>query len=87
LRDGLCQPPVLVSVATRNIEGEHGATGTVDAGPDCANDGPACKQVGGFVTEWEGLTFATVHGAGHMVPATRPMFALEVLKNFLGGEW
>ena len=69
------------------LKGEPWRAWTVDAGPDCVHRGPACTQVGGFVTEWEGLTFATVHGAGHMVPATRPMFALEVLKHFLDGAW
>ena len=34
-----------------------------------------------------GLHFATVHGAGHMVPATRPSQALELFKRFLGGTW
>lgn len=66
----------------------------IDAGPDChpsvAADkpvGPACVQVGGFKTVWEGLSFVTVHGAGHMVPMTRPLFGLHVLQNFLAGEW
>jgi len=25
-------------------------------------------EVAGYIEEYEGLTFATVHGAGHMVP-------------------
>ena len=29
----------------------------------------------------------TVHGAGHMVPATRPAQGLMVLKNYLAGVW
>jgi len=33
------------------------------------------------------LHFATVHGAGHMVPATRPAQSLEVLKKYLDGTW
>jgi len=33
------------------------------------------------------LHFATVHGAGHMVPATRPAQSLQVVKNFLSGKW
>ena len=40
-----------------------------------------------FKTVWEGLSFVTVHGAGHMVPMTRPLFGLHVLQNFLAGEW
>jgi len=31
--------------------------------------------------------FATVHGAGHMVPATRPAQSLQVLENYLSGKW
>jgi len=31
--------------------------------------------------------FATVHGAGHMVPATRPAQSLQVLQNYLDGTW
>ena len=34
-----------------------------------------------------GLHFATVHGAGHMVPATRPSQALELFRKFLASEW
>jgi carboxypeptidase C (cathepsin A) len=33
------------------------------------------------------LTFATVHGAGHVVPAYRPMEALSMLARFLDGSW
>ena len=33
------------------------------------------------------LTFVTVHGAGHEVPAYRPMEALEMLRNYLHGQW
>jgi carboxypeptidase C (cathepsin A) len=49
-------------------------------------------QVAGFKTEFEvpnknglgAFTFATVHGAGHMVPATQPARSLALLKSFLG---
>jgi carboxypeptidase C (cathepsin A) len=51
-------------------------------------------QVSGFTTKFcnlatctDGLRFSTVHGAGHMVPATRPAQALEVLRKYLSGEW
>ena len=33
-------------------------------------------QVGGYVTVYDGLTFATVRNAGHMVPQTQPERAL-----------
>ncbi len=34
------------------------------------------NQVGGYVTTYQGLTFATVRDAGHMVPETQPERAL-----------
>lgn len=40
-------------------------------------------QVAGYQIHFHGFTFVTVHGAGHMVPSTRPGFALELLKRFL----
>jgi len=33
------------------------------------------------------FTFATVHGAGHEVPAYRPIEALQMFKIYLRGEW
>ena len=30
------------------------------------------KEVAGYIEEYEGLTFASVHGAGHMVPQDKP---------------
>ena len=33
----------------------------------------------GYSVKFDGLSFATVHGAGHLVPATRPAVALELL--------
>lgn len=59
---------------------------TMDDGPGCPG-GPACSQVAGFHSSWAGLDFATVHGAGHMVPATRPAQALELLRRFLAGSF
>ena len=35
---------------------------------------------------WTGLTFATVRGAGHMVPATRPEAALELFTRGVLGK-
>lgn len=43
-------------------------------------------QIAGFVAHFRsGLTFATVKGAGHMVPQTNPATALELLDRFLAG--
>eukprot|EP00879_Flechtneria_rotunda_P016121 GHRR01016863.1.p1 GENE.GHRR01016863.1~~GHRR01016863.1.p1 ORF type:complete len:501 (+),score=113.92 GHRR01016863.1:376-1878(+) len=42
---------------------------------------PGSKQVAGYAVEFEGgLTFATVKGAGHMVPQTKPKEALALLQ-------
>ena len=37
------------------------------------------SQIGGYVTQYSQITFATVRGAGHMVPQTRPV-------SFAGAE-
>jgi len=50
------------------------------------------SQVAGFRTDFEvptskglgAFTFATVHSAGHMVPATQPARSLALLESFLG---
>jgi carboxypeptidase C (cathepsin A) len=45
-------------------------------------------QTAGFVTRFQGgLTFVTVHDAGHEVPRFRPVRALDMLKRFLTGNW
>jgi len=44
-------------------------------------------QVAGFLVQFQGFSFATVHGAGHMVPQTRPAQALALFKNFLSGAF
>merc|ERR550534_473371 len=39
----------------------------------------------GYITKFSnGFMFKTVHGAGHMVPSTRPEQALNLLHTFLG---
>ncbi|KAK2663270.1 hypothetical protein Ddye_001844 [Dipteronia dyeriana] len=44
------------------------------------------KQVGGWTEVYEGLTFATVRGAGHEVPLFKPRAALQLFKSFLIGQ-
>ncbi|RWW01289.1 hypothetical protein GW17_00035682 [Ensete ventricosum] len=45
------------------------------------------EQVAGWVVEYaEGLTLATVRGAGHQVPVFAPDRALSLLSHFLGGQ-
>jgi len=50
--------------------------------PWVASDG----QVGGYITHFEGLSFATVRNAGHMVPWTQPRRALDMFSRFLKGQ-
>jgi serine carboxypeptidase-like clade 2 len=44
------------------------------------------EQVGGYVQVYKGdLTFATVRGAGHMVPSIQPVRASALISHFLAG--
>jgi serine carboxypeptidase-like clade II len=43
-------------------------------------------QVAGYVTAYDGLTFATVRDAGHMVPWTQPARARDMFSRFLRGQ-
>ncbi|KAG2491396.1 hypothetical protein HYH03_010187 [Edaphochlamys debaryana] len=43
-------------------------------------------QVGGYIVGYEGLTFATVRGAGHMVPYVQPQRASHMARNWLQGK-
>lgn len=54
----------------------------------------ANEQTAGFMTHFDlgdsadaTFAFVTVHGAGHEVPAYRPVEALQMFKMFLRGEW
>jgi carboxypeptidase C (cathepsin A) len=40
-------------------------------------------QVAGFIKNWEGFTFLTVRGAGHMVPQYKPEQSLVFFSNWL----
>ncbi|GLD92513.1 hypothetical protein PINS_up001072 [Pythium insidiosum] len=44
------------------------------------------RQIGGYVQGYKGLTFKTVKGAGHMVPAVRPLHGLNMFECFIYGE-
>ncbi|GAB4828678.1 Serine carboxypeptidase-like 25 [Ancistrocladus abbreviatus] len=44
------------------------------------------NQVGGWTEVYEGLTFATVRGAGHEVPLFKPRAALQLFRSFLRGK-
>ncbi|KAL5207329.1 hypothetical protein ABZP36_031764 [Zizania latifolia] len=43
-------------------------------------------QVGGWSEVYEGLTFASVRGAGHEVPLFQPRSAFRMFQSFLAGE-
>ncbi|XP_051144146.1 serine carboxypeptidase-like 40 [Andrographis paniculata] len=44
------------------------------------------RQVGGYTQVYEeNLTFATIRGAGHMVPTDQPARALSLIRHFLAG--
>ena len=40
-------------------------------------------QLAGFKVNFDGLDFITIHGAGHMCPATQPRRMFDVIKTFL----
>ncbi|ETV91959.1 hypothetical protein H310_13608 [Aphanomyces invadans] len=44
------------------------------------------KQLAGYSTRYTNLTFMTIKGAGHMVPATRPLHALYMFECFVYGD-
>lgn len=44
------------------------------------------QQVGGWSETYEGLTYATVRGAGHEVPLTKPKLALTLFRHFLADQ-
>lgn len=43
-------------------------------------------QVAGYIEEKDGLTFATIHGAGHMTPQFKPAETYYLLFNWLKGK-
>ncbi|KAF5176789.1 Serine carboxypeptidase-like [Thalictrum thalictroides] len=43
-------------------------------------------QVGGRIVEYEGLTFVTVRGAGHLVPLNKPSESVSLIHSYLSGE-
>jgi len=44
-------------------------------------------QLGGYVTEYEYLSFVTVKGSGHMVPTDQPEAALVMFQMYLEKTW
>jgi hypothetical protein len=44
------------------------------------------EQVAGYVEKFEGYSFATVHGAGHEVPAYKPAQALKLIEAYFNSS-
>lgn len=44
------------------------------------------NEVGGFVVEYENITFVSIRGAGHFVPSYQPGRALAFFNSFLQGK-
>lgn len=44
------------------------------------------NQIAGFVKHYQGITFATVRGSGHMVPSDRPREAFTMISKFLNAK-
>ncbi|KAK7316633.1 hypothetical protein RJT34_00248 [Clitoria ternatea] len=44
------------------------------------------NEVGGYVVKYNGVTFVTVRGAGHLVPSWQPARALTLVFSFLYGN-
>ena len=69
---------------TRNWIARLVATGAIAVTKPWRPWADSATQVGGFVTNYGAqFSFITVHGAGHMVPSTQPLRALDVLTRFL----
>merc|ERR1711920_257309 len=53
---------------------------------------PSPQQPSGYVTQWQAspstnFTFATVKGAGHMVPQYQPARGFDLLQRFINGNF
>ena len=44
------------------------------------------KELAGYVEKYQGLTFVTVKGTGHMVPQWKKVEAFYMLNQFLNGK-
>ncbi|XP_058097051.1 serine carboxypeptidase 1-like [Magnolia sinica] len=44
------------------------------------------EEVGGYVVEYQQLTFVTIRGSGHFVPSYQPARALTMFSSFLQGK-
>ena len=44
-------------------------------------------QLGGFIERRDGMDFATINGAGHMVPQDKPEAAYHLISHWLAGNY
>ena len=45
------------------------------------------NQVAGYTKKYDGLTFTTIHGVGHMAPQWKRQEVTEMITAFVHGEW
>ena len=43
-------------------------------------------QVAGYTVKYEGLTYATILGAGHFTPEMKPLESLSMFARFLADD-
>ena len=43
-------------------------------------------QVAGYTVKYEGLTYATILGAGHFTPVAKPLESLRIFARFLANK-
>jgi cathepsin A (carboxypeptidase C) len=44
-------------------------------------------QIGGFIRQYDRLSFVSIKGAGHMVPTDLPIPAQYMIQQFINGKW
>jgi carboxypeptidase C (cathepsin A) len=76
--------PAITSFAAQNWTGHLGLPVEEEWRP-WTTDG--CKGIGGYVTRYKGgLDFLTIRGAGHLVPAYKPVASFVFLKSWIEDE-
>eukprot|EP00878_Enallax_costatus_P001458 GHUV01001609.1.p1 GENE.GHUV01001609.1~~GHUV01001609.1.p1 ORF type:complete len:561 (+),score=169.12 GHUV01001609.1:237-1919(+) len=66
---------------------EAAAAGVVTPWQPWFNSESPKPQVAGYMVEYDsGMTYATVKGAGHMVPQSKPLDALDMFSRFIRGQ-
>ena len=50
-------------------------------------DGEGIQQLGGMIERRDGMDFATINGAGHMVPQDKPAAMFHLVTNWIKGNY